>query len=347
MRQRLKYLFFIVCIILLALMAPVFLFSLKDRIDNQTLYAENQDITVSDILTNNYIEDDGERYTTYLYNLSQGAEYSVMELDSTLSDEELSALLLKTFLYQEADYSFIRMGITSVSHTQYAVYNTEDHTDIIFLLTLITIQMYSGSAVVTEDYDSYDTLRILVDSQTGMLYFMGIYYAWNLYEDSDDYDYNRYSGIFSDEVGWAAAAYQDLWSMNITDLYLSCSELIGMCLSPFLDHMTGDVSCVEARGDSAFTAVEGFKDLTGDSGYLTGVEFTVYKEATTFPISTAVYTSDGDSYVTVTFTTQFNKWVSYFQEDSDFGPYQCNLCIGLEDMAFLLPEFYYWKPSVG
>ncbi|MCD7752114.1 MAG: hypothetical protein LUI10_10320 [Lachnospiraceae bacterium] len=338
MRQRLKYLFFIVCIILLALMAPVFLFSLKDRIDNQTLYAENQDITVSDILTNNYIEDDGERYTTWLYHQSQGVEYAVMELDSTLSDEELSALLLKTFLYQEADYSFIRMGITSVSHTQYAVYNTEDHTDIIFLLTLITIQMYRGSS-------SYDTLRILVDSQTGMLYFMGIYYAWNLYEDADNY--NQYSGIFSDDAGWAVASYQELLYTNISDLYLSCSELIGLCLSPFLDHMTGDVSCVEARSDSTFTAVEGFADLTGDSGYLTGVEFTVYKEATTFPISTAVYTSDGDSYVTVTFTTQFNKWVSYFQEDSDFGPYQCNLCIGLEDMAFLLPEFYYWKPSVG
>lgn len=345
MRRRIKYLLFIVCIILLALLAPVFLFSLKDQIDNQTLYAENQDITVSDILTNNYIEDDGERYTTWLYNQSQGVEYAVMELDSTLSDEELSALLLKTFPYQDDDYSFIRMGVTSVSHTQYAVYNTEDHTDIIFLLTLITIQMYSGGAVAAEDYGSYDTLRLLVDSQTGMLYFMGVYYAWNLYEDADNY--NQYSGIFSDDAGWAVAAYQELLYTDITDLHISGSQLIGMCLSPFLDHMTGDVSCVDDRKDSTFTAVDGFEDLTGDSGYLTGVEFTVYKEATTFPISAAVYTSDGDSYVTVTFTAQFNKWVYYFQEDNDFDPYECNLCIGLEDMAFLLEKFNYWKPSVG
>ena len=55
MFKRLKYILFIACVLLLVLSAPVFLFAIQDRVSNQSVYAENQELTVSGVLTNNYI----------------------------------------------------------------------------------------------------------------------------------------------------------------------------------------------------------------------------------------------------------------------------------------------------
>ena len=346
MLHRIKYLFFTLGIILLALTAPVILFNVQDRIVNQTLYAENQDISVSSILTNNYIEDDAERYTTFLYNQPQGVEYAVMELDSTLSEEDTLNLLSTAFLNEDNEYAVITQDVASVSNTQYAVYNTEDHSDIMFLLTLITIDMYSDWIETSDDGNQYryDTARILVDSQTGMLYFMGVYYAHNYYEDED---YAEYGWLFLNDTDAAASAFQDDICSRylIFDMDFSCIDIIARCMNPFWDVIEEDVSYVQAREDSTYVPVEWNYELAKEYGFVTGVELTAFQSATTFPIGFAVRAADEDAYVTVFCTVQFNKLDRV--QMSTFGQYQCNLCIGLEEMAFLLPEFNYMKPSVG
>ncbi|MCD7864106.1 MAG: hypothetical protein LUG61_11540 [Lachnospiraceae bacterium] len=346
MIHRLKYLFFMIGIILLALTASIFLFTFQDRIDNQTLYAENQDLSISSILTNNYIEDDAERYTTFLYNQSQHVKYAVVELDSTLSEEEVLELLAAAFLNEKDDFVVITQEIASVSGTQYAVYNTEDHSDIMFLLTLITIDMYSNQVEMSDSGEQYryDTAKILIDSQTGMLYFMGIYYAHNYYEDDD---YGEYGDLFLNDPDAAASAFLNMISnqTSVFDTDLSCMNLIECCLTPFQDVIVGDVSYVEDRKDSTYVPMDGYADLTQDSGFLTGVELTGFQLATTFPIGFAARTDNEDTYVTVFCTVQFNK-LDYSQK-STFGPYQCDFCIGLEEMAYLFGEFNYRKPSVG
>ncbi len=346
MLHRIKYLFFILGIILLALTAPVILFIVQDRLDNQTLHAENQDISVSSILTNNYIEDDAERYTTFLYNQSQGVEYAVMELDSTLSEEDTLNLLSTAFLNEDNEYAIITQDVASVSNTQYAVYNTEDHSDIMFLLTLITIDMYSDLIETSDDGNQYryDTARILVDSQTGMLYFMGVYYAHNYYEDED---YAKYVSLFLYDTDAAASAFQDDICSRylIFDMDFSCVDIIAHCVNPFRDVIVEDASYVQAREDSTYVPVEWYYELAREYGFVTGVELTNFKQTTTFPVGFAVRTSHEDSYVSVFCTVQFNMVEK--NQPGDFERYQCNLCIGLEEMAFLLPEFNYMKPAVG
>ncbi len=337
MLRRLEYVSFIACIILLAVLAPVLLFAVRDRISNQTLYAENQELTVSGILTNNYIEYDAVRYTTYLYNKSLGVEYEVTELDSTLGDGEILELLSAAFVYDSLDFDMFSKNVTTVSNTQYAVYNAEDHTDIIFLLTLITIEMNTGYRVVTDSGHevSWDMARILVDLQTGMLYFMGLYYIAD--------HFAAYDGLFSDSALAAAVTYSEMMRDRIPDMteytYL---DLVLSEFAYFKDVLEKNISYAEYYSSMGYVDVDGFFDLTSEDGFFTGVQLDPGQSMVSFPICFAAFTPDRSTCVPVELTTQFNTY-----EVGDFADYQCNLCIGIREFARLIPEFNYRSPSVG
>ncbi len=352
MLRRLEYLLFVICIILAALFTPKFLFAIQDRTDNQTVYAEYQEINISSVLVSNYIEDDAERYTAYLYRKSQGTRYEAMELESSLSTGEILSLLLKA-LYREdsGDYfydfsDFFDGNVMSLSSTQYAVYNAEDHSDIMFLTTLITIVLDNGNPLISDDGNitTYDTIRILVDSQTGALYFIGFYYVHNFYE--------AYGGLFTDnDANAAAEVYSDLFYDLVFDMQsLTYADLWAMAVYPYIydeeNWLVASSRYAEpSMADYDYTEIGWAYELTQDNGFLTGVKFPVYGECVDFYISFAVKSPEEvpstleSSYVTVTAVTQINTY-----ESEEYSKYGSNVCISLWDFASLFPEFnYMWS----
>ncbi|MCD8130198.1 MAG: hypothetical protein LUE16_02790 [Lachnospiraceae bacterium] len=350
MLRRLEYLLFVACIVLIALLAPKFLFSIQDRAGNQTVYAQYQEINISSVLVSNYIEDDAERYTTYLYRKSQGTRYEVMELEGSLSTGEIVTLLLKA-LYRVDDtggyvYDFSEFfdeSVMGLSSTQYAVYNAEDHSDIMFLATMITVYLDNGNPLISDDGNitTYDMIRVLVDSQTGALYFIGLYYMQNFYEE--------YEGLFlNNDAEAAAEVYSDLFSDLVFDMSnLSYADLTVMVIYPYVGEdwlVEGSRYAEPSVADYDYTEIGWSFELTQEDGFLTGVKFPVYEKRVDFYLSFAVKSPEEvpgaqeSSYMTVTAVTQINTY-----EAEEYSKYGSNVCVGLWDLTSLFPEFNYRK----
>ncbi|MCD8067817.1 MAG: hypothetical protein LUE87_02775 [Lachnospiraceae bacterium] len=352
MLRRLEYLLFVVCIVLIALLAPKFLFSIQDRAGSQTVYAEHQEINISSVLVSNYIEDDAERYTTYLYLKSQGTRYEVMELEGSLSTGEIVTLLLKAlyradntdgYVYDFSD--FFDGSVMGLSSTQYAVYNAEDHSDIMFLATLITVYLDNGDPLISDDGNitTYDTIRVLVDSQTGALYFIGLYYTHN---------YEAYEGLFADnDANAAAKVYSELFYDLVFDMSnLSYADLTAMVIYPYVGEdwlVMSSLYAEPSMADSDYTEIGWSFELTREDGFLTGVKFPVYEKCVDFYLSFAVKSPEEvpgaqeSSYVTVTAVTQINTY-----ESEEYSKYGSNVCVGLWDLTSLFPEFNF-RTAVG
>ncbi|MCD7806315.1 MAG: hypothetical protein LUH19_03130, partial [Lachnospiraceae bacterium] len=295
MLRRLEYLLFVICVILAALFAPRFLFAIQDRANNQTVYAEYREINVSSVLVSNYIENDAERYITYLYHKSQGTEYEVMELDGSLSNGEILVLLQEAltpeFLGYTDSYGYgFEMydgDVVNLTSTQYAIYDAQDHSDIMFLATLITITLDSGRVKFSDDGNLtyYDVIKVLVDSQTGALYFIGFYYLYNPFEDTN---------IFSSSPYEAVKAYDDLLYERVPDMEShSCAELWTLSVSPYLvdDWMVEEAYHVELEEDAKYTDVSELADFNQEDGFVTRVETNSFiggGEYVTFQVGFAV-----------------------------------------------------------
>ncbi|MCD7864107.1 MAG: hypothetical protein LUG61_11545 [Lachnospiraceae bacterium] len=312
MLKRLEYILFIVCVLFLALCAPVFLFAVRDRISNQTVYAENQELTVSGVLTNNYIEDDAERLYEYLVSRESGGEYQVVELDSRLNTGEVLTLLKTAFHYDELSYGMIDGAVTTQANTQYAICSAQDASDILFLVTCVTLMQRGG------DQDTDRLYRILVDSQTGALYFMSVYYG----RTEDGANHKSFDeDIFSDSYGWAYEASMDEFFSEIDGLSgYTCYDL----LLEFVDWYGsgGNDELVYYYADQAVDPA----DID-------------YSEATRTTLSMRFPSGGqtGDSSVTVEVVTQFGSG------DIITGglTYECRLCMGIADFAVWIPRFGY------
>ncbi|MCD7818648.1 MAG: hypothetical protein LUH07_06310 [Lachnospiraceae bacterium] len=349
MLKRLEYILFIVCVIFLALCAPVFLFAVRDRISNQTVYAENQELTVSGVLTNNYIEDDAERLYEYLVSRESGGEYQVVELDSRLNTGEVLTLLKTAFHYDELSYGMIDGAVTTQANTQYAICSAQDASDILFLVTCVTLMQRGG------DQDTDRLYRILVDSQTGALYFMSVYYG----RTEDGANHKSFDeDIFSDSYGWAYEASMDEFFSEIDGLSgYTCYDL----LLEFVDWYgsggsfsgTSSVSVSESAVNMVTETANIARDSASDYGNRVTYDELVYYYAdqavdpadidyseatrTTLTMRFPSGGQTGDSSVTVEVITQFGSG------DIITGgqTYECRLCMGIADFAVWIPRFGY------
>ncbi|MCD8327302.1 MAG: hypothetical protein LUC90_11700 [Lachnospiraceae bacterium] len=347
MLRRLEYLLFVACVILAAIFAPRFMFAIQDRANNQTVYAEYKEMNISSVLVSNYIEDDAERYTTYLYRKSLGAEFEAMELEGSLNNGEILELLQEALgmddYYYDAGYGYgfemFSGNVLTLESTQYAIYDSQDHSDIMFLVTLISIYLDSGHDKLSDDGNltHHEGIKVLVDSQTGALYFIGFYYYYNPFED-----FNLFSGSAYDAVkAYERIMYDDQVPNMSSHTY---AEMMVLPLTSYVmdDWKVEDVYHVELEDDTKYTEVDSIGDFDWESGFLTTVETINMDEGdyTTFRINFAVKspedvpTAQESSYVTVTTLTQFNTY-----EAGEYFRYEANLCIGLENFADLIPEF--------
>lgn len=328
MFKRLKYILFIAGVLFLVLSAPIFLFAVQDRISNQSVYAENQELTVSGVLTNNYIEDDAERMSTYLLSKENGAEYQVVELDSRLDTGEILSLLQTAFHYDELSYGMIDGNITSQANTQYAICSAEDASDIMFLVTCITLLQHGGEKEVSRLY------RILVDSQTGVLYFISVYYG-----DSGDgrkdksYDLDIFSGIYS----WAYEATVDEFLDEIDGLngYTGYDLLL-----EFADWYGSDSPVSGVSNSSTLNEVADYDDLIyyyADQAIDTAVLDISAVNRTTLTMQFPAGGQSGNSDLEVEIVAQYGKG------DIVTGglKYNCRMCMGIADFAVWIPRFGY------
>ncbi len=327
MSRRLEYILFIAGVLLVSLLAPVILFAVRDRISNRSVYAENQEISISAVLTNNYIEDDALRMATYLANKENGVEYQVVELDSKLTAKEVLTRLHTAFHYDGSAYEMIIGDITSQTNTQYAICNADDASDIMFLVTCITLIQHGGTSDISRLY------RILVDSQTGALYFMSVYYANSGYA-RESKSFNQ--GIFTGSYWTAYDESLDEFFSVIDGLNdISCFDL----LVYFADwygsdtYNDGDFSISATDSDSSFEVAYYYADLAVGNATMTRSSTT----HTTLTMSFPAGTSAGSTDQTVEAVTQFGIG------DITSGGlnYECRMCFGIEDFAVWIPRFGY------
>ncbi|MCD7752113.1 MAG: hypothetical protein LUI10_10315 [Lachnospiraceae bacterium] len=328
MCNRLAYILFIVCMLLLVLSAPVFLFAVQDRIGSQAVYAENQELTVSGVLTNNYIEDDAERMSTYLSNREKGAEYQVVELDSTLNTGEVLSLLQTAFHYDELSYGMIEGSILSQANTQYVICSLDDASNIMFLVTCITLLQHGGDSEFNRLY------RLLVDSQTGALYFLSICYG----DSSDACNNKAYDlDIFSAIYGWAYEEALDEFMDEIDGLngYTGYDLLL-----EFVDWYGSDSPVSGIFNSATLNGAADYDDLVY---YYTDRAIDTVKldisavNRTTLTMQFPSGAQQGDSDLKVEVVTQYQKG----DVTTDGLNYNCRICMGIADFAVWIPRFGY------
>ncbi len=329
MVKRLTYFLFIACVLFLALCAPVFLFAVQDRISNQTVYAENQDLTLSGALTGNYIEDDAERMAAYLTARENGGEFRVVELDSRLNTGEILTLLQTAFHYDELSYGMIDGGVTTQVNTQYAICSADDASDIMFLVTCISLFQNGGNRRAGRLY------RFLVDSQTGALYFMSVYYGRTengIKNKSFDED------LFSDSYGRVYQAAMEEFQNSEID------GLVGYTCADFL------LAFVDWYGSDGWS--------TGSSAYSSYDSYEIYEDLVYYYAEEAILSADLD-YSAATRTTltmefpcggQTGNTDQVLEVVTQFGngdittgglTYECRMGMGIADFAVWIPRFGY------
>lgn len=169
MGRKIRYFLIIALLLSVAMAAPVVLFSLEDRLQSRTVNTENRQIVESTLLTENYIASDPLRVATWLYQVSQGTDYQVKELDVVWQEEDIYDLIslgaeTNEFLWEVYDIFADSHGRSGTySYKQYAVCNSRDYSDIIFMPLLLACQPYGISGY-----------SFLLDSQTGALYAVSV-----------------------------------------------------------------------------------------------------------------------------------------------------------------------------
>lgn len=216
-RSKFSFLLIIAAVLAAAMAAPVLLFALEDHVRGSQVYTQNRHVTENSLSEMDYIADDALRVATYLSRVSEGTGYQAVSLDMSWTFSDVCDLMWQGALTCDMLYDFLDI-LYSVDPEdmdfrcqQYAVCNTLDYSDVIFLPLLISFK----------PYDSTSRYNVLIDSQTGAFYFATVAESETQWIGREDKLSSWWGITYTPFSVWRASEHKVLW------LYLEILYCLG------------------------------------------------------------------------------------------------------------------------